>query len=176
MFRPKSTRRNGICFDASIAPIAFEAEISREAVELQELLLGQAVELRQRAHEAESHRRRTSCSPTPSMSAAACTQLISDSRPREGHARFGQRCIASPSGLTTAVPQSGHARHPERLRAATVLAGRPDDLRDHVAGALHDHVVALADLLAVDVLLVVQRRARDGDAADLDRLAASPTG
>ena len=28
MFRPKSTRRNGICFDASIASIAFVAEIS----------------------------------------------------------------------------------------------------------------------------------------------------
>ena len=41
------------------------------------------------------------------MSAAACTQLISDSSPREGQARFGQRCITSPSGLTTAVPQSG---------------------------------------------------------------------
>ena len=39
-----------------------------------------------------------------------------------------------------------------------VRARRPDDLRDHVAGALDDHVVALANLLAVDVLLVVQRR------------------
>ena len=41
------------------------------------------------------------------MSAAACTQLINDSRPREGQARFGQRCITSPSGLTTSNPQSG---------------------------------------------------------------------
>ena len=41
------------------------------------------------------------------MSAAACTQLISVSRPRDGQARFGQRCIASPSGLTISAPQSG---------------------------------------------------------------------
>src|SRR5256885_596929 len=51
---------------------------------------------------------RTDCSPTPSMSAAACTQLISDSSPREGQALFGQRCIASPSGFTMSAPQSGH--------------------------------------------------------------------
>src|SRR5436190_161627 len=47
------------------------------------------------------------CSPTPSMSATA-VQLISVSRPRDGQARFGQRCIASPSGFTIAVAQSGH--------------------------------------------------------------------
>ena len=41
------------------------------------------------------------------MSAAAITQLFSDSSPRDGHARFGQRCITSPSGFTTSVPQSG---------------------------------------------------------------------
>ena len=50
---------------------------------------------------------------------------------------------------------------------AAVRPGRTDDLRDDVAGALDDHVVAFADALAVDVLLVVQRRARDRDAADL---------
>src|SRR5205085_10348171 len=65
-------------------------------------------------------------------------------------------------------------RHFERLRPTPVRAGRPDDLRDHVAGALDDDDVALADLLAVDVLLVVQRRPRDGDTADLDRLEDGP--
>src|SRR5204863_3028796 len=65
-------------------------------------------------------------------------------------------------------------RHLERLRARLVLPGGPDDLRDHVARALHDDDVALADVLAVDVLLVVERRARDGDAPDLDRLEHRP--
>ena len=65
-------------------------------------------------------------------------------------------------------------RHPERLRPGPVRARGADDLRDHVAGALDDHVVARADLLAVDVLLVVEGRARDGDAADLDRLEHRP--
>jgi hypothetical protein len=41
------------------------------------------------------------------MSIAAETQLISVSSPREGQARFGQRCITSPSGFTTSASQSG---------------------------------------------------------------------
>src|SRR4029078_57927 len=49
-----------------------------------------------------------------------------------------------------------------------------DDLRDHVARALHDHVVADTDVLAGDVLFVVESRARDRDASDLDRLKESP--
>ncbi len=36
------------------------------------------------------------------------TQLMSVSSPRDSHFGFGQRCIASPSGLTIFVPQSGH--------------------------------------------------------------------
>jgi hypothetical protein len=55
-----------------------------------------------------------------------------------------------------------------------VRAGRADDLRDDVAGALDDDVVARADLLAVDVLLVVERRAGHGDPADLDGLHDRP--
>jgi hypothetical protein len=39
-----------------------------------------------------------------------------------------------------------------------VRKDRADDLRDHVAGALDDDEVTLADVLAVDVLLVVERR------------------
>ena len=41
------------------------------------------------------------------MSIAAITQLFSVSRPREGQARFGQRCMTSPSGFTTSASQSG---------------------------------------------------------------------
>jgi hypothetical protein len=55
-----------------------------------------------------------------------------------------------------------------------VRPGRSHDLRDDVAGALDDHPVALADLLAVDVLLVVEGRARDHDAADVDGLHDRP--
>src|SRR5262249_51437925 len=65
-------------------------------------------------------------------------------------------------------------RHPELLRPFAMRPGRPDDLRDDVARALDDDVVALADCLAVDVLLVVQRRAGDGDAADLHRFHDRP--
>ena len=51
------------------------------------------------------------------------------------------------------------------------LAGHgPTTSRNHVAGAPHDHDVADADILAPDIVLVVQRRAADRDAADLHRL------
>ena len=43
-------------------------------------------------------------------------------------------------------------------------------LRDDVAGALHDHGVADADVLARDLVLVVQRGVGDDDAADRHRL------
>ena len=111
------------------------------------------------------------------MSIAALTQWISVSRPRDGHARFGQRCMTSPSGFTTSAPQSGQCFGIRNgFVPFAVRSGRADDLRDHVAGALDDHEVALADVLAVDVLLVVERRGRDGDAADLHGLELAPTG
>ena len=51
-----------------------------------------------------------------------------------------------------------------------MLACGPDHLRDDVPGTLDDHDIAHADVLAADVVLVVQRRARDGHAADVDWL------
>ena len=65
-------------------------------------------------------------------------------------------------------------RHAELVRAGSVLSSGTDDLRDDISGALHDHEIALTDPLAVDVLLVVQRRAGDRDAADLDGLEHCP--
>ena len=83
--------------------------------------------------------------------------------------------MTSPSGLTTSVPQSGHFfGHPEGLGPGLVVACRADDLRNHVARPLDDDDVSLADLLSVDVLLVVERRTGDGDATDLDRLEERP--
>ena len=45
-----------------------------------------------------------------------------------------------------------------------------NDLRDHVAGALQHHGVADADVLAGDLVLVVQRRVLHQHAADIHRL------
>ena len=45
-----------------------------------------------------------------------------------------------------------------------------DDLRDHVARALHDHRVTDPNVLARDLVLIVERRARDCDAPDMNRL------
>ena len=44
------------------------------------------------------------------------------------------------------------------------------DVRDDVAGALEQHRVADADVLALDLVHVVQRDVADGDAADRHRL------
>ena len=56
-----------------------------------------------------------------------------------------------------------------RLLRAAIEHDR-DDLRDHITGALHDDGVADADVLALDLVLVVQRGALHDDAADRDRL------
>jgi len=47
---------------------------------------------------------------------------------------------------------------------------RADDLRDHVAGALHDDRVARPHVLAVDVVDIMQSGTLYRDATDLDRL------
>ena len=65
-------------------------------------------------------------------------------------------------------------RHPERPRARRVREHGTDHLRDHVAGALDDHGVSLADVLPPDVVLVVERRARDRHPADLHGLELRP--
>ena len=175
MLRPNSTRWNGVAFDASIASITFVAERSWKPSSSSSCSFVSRYSAGIERTMPSAHSRRTSCSPTPSMSAAAMTQLISDSRPRDSQAGFGQRCITSPSGLTISASQSGQfAGMRKGLVPALVREHRADDLRDHVAGALDDHDVALADVLAVDVLLVVERRLGDGDAADLDRLQLRP--
>ena len=92
---------------------------------------------------------------------------------RPGQTRFGQRVKTTPSSLTVGVSQTGHfagglAGGP--LGVLDRVRGGREHLRDHVAGAQDDHLVADADVLAREVLLVVQRRELDGHAADVDRL------
>src|SRR5690606_14293163 len=61
----------------------------------------------------------------------------------------------------------------EDVRLAALRALRLhylDDLRNDVTGALDDHVVTLANVLAGNLILVVQRGAGDHHAADGDRL------
>ena len=65
-------------------------------------------------------------------------------------------------------------RHLPHDGAGPVLSGRTDDLRDHVPRPLHDDEVTFADVLAVDVLLIVQRRAGHGHPADRHRLELGP--
>ena len=64
----------------------------------------------------------------------------------------------------------------ERSGRSTACGAGEIDLRDHVAGPQHDHVVAGADVLARQVLLVVERRELDGDAADAAPARATPNG
>ena len=77
-----------------------------------------------------------------------------------------------PRGRTTGVAADrALGRHLEDLLLARALAQhRPDDLRDDLAGALDDHGVADADVLAPDVVLVVQRRQLHRGVRDDDRL------
>ena len=55
------------------------------------------------------------------------------------------------------------------LGAGPAIDDGPDDLRDDVAGLLEDHPVADPDVLAPDLVEVVEGRSRDRRAGDLDR-------
>ena len=93
-------------------------------------------------------------------------------RRSRGRLYSGARLLDAGSSLsrTAWLPHSGQISGkrkglPPSAGSATTL----DDLRDDVAGALHDDGVAVAHVLAGDLVLVVQRRVRYDDAADRDR-------
>ena len=83
-----------------------------------------------------------------------------------------QRRTTSPGGRTAWLPHTGQTSG----NIDTACALRPplghhrNDLRDHVAGALQHDRVADADVLARDLVLVVQRRILHQHAADIHRL------
>src|SRR5262249_34053545 len=146
-----------------------------EAVDLQQLLLRQTVKLRDGAHEPEL----PELPPGLLADASDIGRGLDPVDQRLEPARRTRLVRTAVHRLAlwlddVRAAQGALFRHLERLRAGLVLARRADDLRDDVPGALHDDDVALADVLAVDVLLIVQRCARDGDAADLDRLEHRP--
>ena len=102
-------------------------------------------------------RRSGTATPCPATGSRACSGIGSRPRPRGG--RAASRTTGTPSASSTGARPS--CRLDEH---------RPDDLGDHVAGAPDDDRVALAHVLAPDLVLVVQRRVGDGDAADDHRL------
>ena len=122
-----------------------------------------------------SSRKRSACfSPSPSMSIAPLlTKCLTCWKDWPGQpARLGQIVKTASSGLTVGVPQAGHFFGGFGLARALLAAldQRRDDLGDHVAGPHHHDLVADPDVLARQVLLVVEGRGGDGDAADVDRL------
>src|ERR1700738_4945519 len=97
----------------------------------------------------------------------------------------GGGCLAHHLGVQRARTLPRKTVRPGVLRP--LVEHDVDHLRNHVAGALHDHgiadpdVAALAQLLAVaadalDVVLVVQRDVLHDDAADADRLELADRG
>ena len=139
----------------------------REALDLEELLLREAVEVGQRPDEA--------LLPEDADRLLADAVDVGDARPVDERLEAAGRACAVRAavhrlalGLDDSDPHNGQCLG---IRNSFVprwcCPGRPDDLRDDVAGALDDDVVAGADAFAVDVLLVVERRPRDRDAADL---------
>ena len=87
---------------------------------------------------------------------------------------FGHFVKTASAGLIVGVPQIGQRSGTRgggwRSGFSTACGRGRDDLRDHVARAQHDHLVAGPQVLAGQVLLVVQRRHPHGHAADVDRL------
>ena len=92
-----------------------------------------------------------------------------------------RRCSAAPprpAGAPRGCRRPGRCRgtrRAARVRRPALQHDR-DDLRDHVAGALQHHGVADADVLAGDLVLVVQRGVLHQHAADIHRLPARATG
>ena len=149
-----------------------------DPVELQQLLLGEPVEVGRGAARARPPAASRPASPPGRRRPSRRANALSSCQRRSGQSRFGQR-VKTPA-LTVGVSQAGAARRrPLRRRAVGALGrvrrGR-DDLRDHVAGAQDDDRRRRADVLAGEVLLVVQRRQLDGDAADVDGLEHARTG
>src|SRR5579883_1076301 len=94
-----------------------------------------------------------------------------------GFARLADGEAAADRALRLRRPRRRQLRtHRKGRRRGPSLGHHRDDLRDDVAGALDDDGVAVAEVLARDLVLVMQRRARDDDAADIDRLEIGPGG
>ena len=71
---------------------------------------------------------------------------------------FGHRTTTSPSGRSSGVPQTGHFFGIRNLLllARSLRRDRGDDFGDDVAGAPDDDPVADPDVLALDLVDVVQ--------------------
>ena len=174
MPRPKSRRDSGCARDAAIASIRFCALRSAQPVELDQLLdrelvqVGRGIDqprleqlLQPRVGQsADVHRvaRREVHQPFQSPAGAGD---VRDSRPPPPPRRSAPACRRP--GSDRAWPTA--ARSPSRRSGI----GR-DHLRNHLAGALHLHPVAHAQVLLPDQRLVVQRGQPHRGAADLHRL------
>ena len=175
MFSPTSSRQIGRSFDASIC-----------VEDVRDRLVLEPRDLR-RASPRPGRRCRPGprSAPSPAGASRSCSRgarCPSRRAPRNG------RATRSPATGSRACSGSASRPRPRRARAACRTRGRssgtarsgpracawtstgPDDLGDHVARAADDHRVPCADILAADLVLVVQRRVRDRDAADRDRL------
>ena len=97
----------------------------------------------------------------------------SHSRPCDGQPRLFGTAIVGLAGCTDERRAARVARLRHRPPAGALLPlreHRPDDLGDHVAGAPHDHRVALANVLATNLVLVVQGCVGDRHAAHGHRI------
>ena len=112
-------------------------------------------------------------SPSPSTSIARrATKWPIASFTCAGQEALTQRTATSPSSRTTVSPHSGQA---DGISNGTASAGRcleedAGHLRDDVARLLDGDGVADADVLAREVLVVVEGRAADGRPREEDRL------
>ncbi len=115
----------------------------------------------------------TTCSPSPRMSMAPrCVKCSMRRFTCSGHSGLGQRMATCPSSFTTAVPHTGQCRgHGDALLVTgALLLVHADDGGDDLAGLLDDDEVTHPDVLALDLLEVVQRGVAHGAAAEEDRL------
>src|SRR5579862_2173357 len=115
----------------------------------------------------------SSCSsvfqPAPSMSIPPTKLPNSWDTSRAGRVRAVVADRALVAHDRRAADRARHRHLVLPLGTRAPLDERPDDLRDDVAGLLEDDGVADPDVLAPDLVEVVERRPGDGRAGDLHR-------
>src|SRR4051794_6848108 len=147
-----------------------------ESLERGELLDGQAVEVPGLADEPR----------LVELEHALLAEALDVHRPARGEVLEKLELLARTAGAVRALREDGALGLDDRRAARRAALGRPggrsavgaldrvrrrrEHLRDDIARAQHDRLVAGAQVLARDVLLVVQRRELHRDAADVHRL------
>ena len=165
---------NGRSRDASIERSRFSADTSPTPSSSSSCSFVEPVVVGDGAHEPGVLQRRAPASRPGRRCRAPPAKCLSSCQRRSGQSRLGQRVNTRPASLTVGVPHDGQraggrsggerSGRSTACGAGETTCGITSPARSTITSSPD------ADVLAREVLLVVQRRELDRDAADVDRL------